>query len=129
MYIVILCTSYLEKIFFPCTIFTYYLFLAVFRLFLVLASTGFSLHLFLLLSTGSSYVRLQQWQPAGSVTVTCDTSTQWLHGRWNLPRAGTRPVSPALAGGFLLPCHQGSPPRTIFKLTMQKKGQGSSLVV
>ena len=27
--------------------------------------------------------------------------TQLLHGKWNLPRPGIEPGSPALAGGFL----------------------------
>ena len=31
----------------------------------------------------------------------CGTWAQLLHGMWDLPRPGLKPVSPALAGGFL----------------------------
>ena len=30
----------------------------------------------------------------------CDALAQLLHGMWNLPRPGLKPVSPALAGRF-----------------------------
>ena len=32
--------------------------------------------------------------------ISCGAQTQWLHGMWDLPRPGIKPMSPALAGGF-----------------------------
>ena len=38
----------------------------------------------------------------------CGTRAYLLAGLWDLPRPGIEPMSPALAGGFLPPSHQGS---------------------
>ena len=39
----------------------------------------------------------------------CGTWAWWLHSLWDLPWPGLKPVSLALAGGFLTLSHQGSP--------------------
>ena len=39
----------------------------------------------------------------------CGTQAQLLRGMWNLPGTGIKPMSPALAGKFQPPDHQGSP--------------------
>ena len=60
---------------------------------------GFSLQCLLLLqSTG--------FRPWASVVTacglrSCGVQAQLLHGTWNLPGPGIKPMSPALAGGFL----------------------------
>ena len=39
----------------------------------------------------------------------CGARAQLLHGTWDLPRPGLKPVSPALAGGFLTTAPPGKP--------------------
>ena len=39
----------------------------------------------------------------------CGAWAQVLHGMWDLPRPGLKPVSPALAGGFLTTAPPGKP--------------------
>jgi len=34
----------------------------------------------------------------------CGAQAWLLHGSWNLPRLGVKPVSPVLAGGFFIHC-------------------------
>ena len=117
--------------FFNINLFIYFwlcwVFAAAHRLSLVVVSrsysslrcTGFSLWWLLLLwITGSRRV--------GSVVVarglsscslqapeqrlsSCGTRTQLLHGMWDLPGPGLKPVSPALAGGFLTTAPPGKP--------------------
>ena len=43
-------------------------------------------------------------------------SANGLSCLWNLPRPGIKPVSPALAGGFLTTSHQGSPASSFLML-------------
>ena len=40
----------------------------------------------------------------------CGPQAQLLHGMWDLPRPGIKPVSPALAGGFLTTASPGKSP-------------------
>ena len=40
----------------------------------------------------------------------CGTWAQLLHGLWNLPGSGIKPVAPALAGGFFTTELPGKPP-------------------
>ena len=47
----------------------------------------------------------------------CGTQTQLLHGRWNLPRPGIEPVSPALVGKFLSTVTPGKSQRVFFDLS------------
>ena len=42
-----------------------------------------------------------------------------LCGTWDLPRSGTEPVSPALAGGFCIPEPPGKPKVRVLELRMQ----------
>ena len=44
----------------------------------------------------------------------CGAWAQLLHGMWDLPGPGLKPVSPALAGGFLTTAPPGKPNRYIF---------------
>ena len=72
---------------------------------------GFSLRWLLLLqSTGSRHAGFSSggsWaQQCGSWALerrlsSCGTQAQLLHGLWDLLRPGLKPMSPALAGGFL----------------------------
>ena len=39
----------------------------------------------------------------------CGSRAQLLHGMWDLPRPGLEPVSPALAGRFLITAPPGKP--------------------
>ena len=43
----------------------------------------------------------------------CGARTQLLRGMWDLPGPGLEPVSPALAGGFLIAVPPGKPPQTL----------------
>ena len=45
----------------------------------------------------------------------CGSRAQLLRGMWDLPRPGLEPVSPALAGGFLITAPPGKPKAIIFK--------------
>ena len=69
-----------------------WVFIAARGLPLVAASRGYSL----LQHTGFSFLWLFFLQTTGS-----RAQAQLLHSMWNLPRPGTEPVSPALAGGLL----------------------------
>ena len=40
------------------------------------------------------------WAPEWGVFISCCAPAQLLHGMWNLPGPGIKPVSPARAGGF-----------------------------
>ena len=58
---------------------------------------------------------LQQLQHTGSWAIecrlsSCGTRAQLLRGMWDLPGPGLKPVSPALAGGFLTTAPPGKPP-------------------
>ena len=44
----------------------------------------------------------------------CSMGFSCSHGTWNLPRAGIKPVSPALEGRFLSTVPPGKPQRDIF---------------
>ena len=39
----------------------------------------------------------------------CGSRAELLHGMWDLPGPGLKPVSPALAGGFLTTAPPGKP--------------------
>ena len=43
----------------------------------------------------------------------CGAQAQLLHGMWDLPGPGLKPVSPALAGRFLTTVPPGKPPISI----------------
>ena len=43
----------------------------------------------------------------------CGAGASLLRGMWDLPGPGLEPMSPALAGGFLTMCHQGSPQKKL----------------
>ena len=70
----------------------HWIFVAAHGLSPVVASRGYSL----LQHTGFSFLWLFFLQTTGS-----RAQAQLLHSMWNLPRPGTEPVSPALAGGLL----------------------------
>ena len=78
--------------------------------FLQLQCTGFSLPwlLLLLLSTGSGTHGLQWLQFQSSRAQTEQLWFSLLCSMRDLPGPGIKPVSAALAGGFLLLSHQGS---------------------
>ena len=91
------------------------------RLPLVAASGGcsslpcmgvFSLWLLLLQSTGSRCTGFSVAAVHG--LSNCDTRALLLHGMWNLPRSGIKPVSPALAGGFFTTEPPGKPAEMTF---------------
>ena len=68
---------------------------------------GFSLRWLLLLWSAGS--RREGFSSCGSWALehrlsSCGTQAQVLHGMWDLPGPGLKPVSPALAGGFLTHC-------------------------
>ena len=46
----------------------------------------------------------------------CGSRAQLLHGMWDLPRPGLKPVSPALAGGFSTTAPPGKPETNLFIL-------------
>ena len=50
----------------------------------------------------------------------CGARAQLLHGTWDLPGPGLKPVSPALAGGFLTTAPQGKPKRTSYIICRSK---------
>ena len=88
-----------------------WVFVAARRLSLVAASggysslrcTGFSLRWLLLLRSRGS--RHMGFSSCGSRALerrlsSCGARAQLLHGMWDLPGPGLKPVSPALAGGF-----------------------------
>ena len=75
--------------------------------------TGFSLQWLLLLqSTGSMRVGFSScgsWALEPRLS-SCGARAQLLHGMWDLPRPGLKPVSPALAGGSLTTAPPGKAP-------------------
>ena len=48
--------------------------------------------------------------------TSCGSWTQLLRGRWDLPGPGLKPVSPALAGGFLTTVLPGKPQLSILHI-------------
>ena len=123
--------SYLQKnigeypfFFFKFTLFIYFwlhwVFVAVRRLSLVVASGGYSLlqcagfslqWLLLLRSTGS---RREGFSSFGAWALerrlsSCSARAQLLYSMWDLPGSGLEPMSPALAGGFLTTAPPGKP--------------------
>ena len=86
---------------------------------LLLRCMGFSLQWLLLLrSTGSMHVGFSS---CGSQALehrlsSCGPRAQLLRGMWDPPRPGLKPVSPALAGGFLTTAPpQRSPMTTVLR--------------
>ena len=52
----------------------------------------------------------------------CDSRAQLLHGMWDLPRPGFKPVSPASAGRFSTTAPPGKPNKTLFlKANLRRK--------
>ena len=49
----------------------------------------------------------------------CGSRAQLLRGKWDLPRPGLEPVSPALAGGFLTTAPPGKSPALIFDMSIR----------
>ena len=79
---------------------------------------GFSLRW--LLSLRSAGSRRTGFTSCGSQALerrlsSCGAQAQLLHGMWDLPGPGLKPVSLALAGGFLTTAPPGKPQNTIFK--------------
>ena len=80
---------------------------------------GFSL----LWSTGSRHAGFSSCGTWASVVAahrlsSCGARAQLLRGMWDLPRPGLKPVSPALAGGFLTIVPPGKVPYMIFKVSL-----------
>ena len=50
------------------------------------------------------------WAPEWGVFISCCAPAQLLHGMWNLPGPGIKPVSPALASRFLATALPGKSP-------------------
>ena len=83
--------------------------------------TGFSWQRFLLLqSTGSRrtgfsscgvWAQQQQLMGSRAWVHSRGTQAQLLCGTWNLPGLGIEPMSPALAGGFLITAPPGKSPK------------------
>ena len=92
-------------------------FVAACRLSLVAASggysslwcVGFSLWWLLLLQSMGS--RAQASVVVAHGLSSCGARAQLLRGIWDLPGPGLKPVSPALAGGFLTTAPPGKPPK------------------
>ena len=83
-----------------------------------IAVLGFSLQWFLLLKA------------LGRGPVVCGTQALLLCGMWNLPRPGTEPMSPALAGRFLSTIPLGKSLRYCFKtLNLKKKHLSNSSLI
>ena len=60
----------------------------------------------------------------GSVVAACSLSNcgfSCSHGMWNLPRAGIKPVSPALGADSYPLYHQGSPKEIFLHLVWERK--------
>ena len=103
-----------------------------------LQCAGFSLRWLLLWSTGS---RRMGFSSCGSRALvhrlsSCGARIQLLHGMWDLPGPGLKPMSPALAGGFLTTAPPGKPhlrknfcePRFLH-LPIHKKRENHSLEI
>ena len=66
----------------------------------------------------------------GSVVAACSLSNcgfSCSHGMWNLPRAGIKPVSPALGADSYPLYHQGSPKEIFLHLVWERKKKKNSL--
>ena len=66
------------------------------------------------LGTWASVVAARELSSCGSQALerrlsSCGAWAQLLHGMWDLPGLGLKPVSPALAGGFLTTAPPGKP--------------------
>ena len=103
---------------------TGFLLVAVSRGYSLLWCTGFALQWLLLLwSMGS---RRTGFSSCGSRAQecrlsSCDARAQLLRGLWDLPRPGLKPVSPALAGGFLTTAPPGKSPIWHFQLKTHER--------
>ena len=51
----------------------------------------------------------------------CGSWAQLLHGMWDLPRPGLKPVSPALAGRFSTTAPPGKPPISFLKIIITEE--------
>ena len=78
---------------------------------LQLRCAHFSLQWLLLLATSGSRVPTLQnvWLPSSRARQLWHMGFQLLHGLWDLPGPGIKPVSPALAGGFFFRELRGKP--------------------
>ena len=55
----------------------------------------------------------------------CGARALLLRGMWDLPGPGLKPVSPALAGGFLTTAPRGKPPPSVFlSISLVKEAMG-----
>ena len=59
----------------------------------------------------------------------CGTGAQVLHGMWNLPGAGIKPVSPALPGGFFTTVPPVKPAKVLKTHNMWGEKQKAKLSV
>ena len=64
-----------------------------------------------------------------SMDFRVQTRALWLLGMWDLPKPGTEPVSPTLAGRFLTPGPSGKSQGTSLKAEDQGLGGGHSNLV
>ena len=100
-------TSVFLKNLFICYFWPCWVFVAAHKLSLVVVSGGYyalrwvDFSLWWLLLCGARALGTQALGTGASVVVACGPSCP-THSMWNLPRPGVKPVSPALAGGFLL---------------------------
>ena len=94
----------IKKIFFINFIYSLlcWVFVAPHRLSLVALSGGFS-------CCRAQALGHTGWEVAAYRFSSCGSRAQLTQDTWNLPRPWIKPVSPALAGGFLTPGPQGSP--------------------
>ena len=51
----------------------------------------------------------------------CGTQAEWPRSTWNLPRPGIKPVSPTLAGSFLITGPPGNLEVIVFKLELESR--------
>ena len=98
----------------------------------LLQCTGFSLRWLLLLqSTGSrhlGFISCWVWTLECRLS-SCGTQALLLLGMWDLPKPGTEPVSPVLAGRFLTTGQPGKSKGTSLKAEDQGLGGGHSNLV
>ena len=109
-----------------------WVFVAVHGLSLVAASGGYSLlrcagfslrWLLLMWSTGSRHMGFSScgWWALERRLSSCGTRAQLIRGMWDLPGPGLKPMSPALAGGFLTTTPPGKPSRIFLKAFISNK--------